>query len=69
MLKLMDAEKPYFDSDISLNSLAESLDESANYASQVINDTHKRIFFAFINSYRIEEMTELMKEPANSKLM
>jgi len=68
LLHLMCMEKPFLDSDISLRSLSENLDESANHISQVINDKHGENFFNFINSYRIDEMTELMKIPSNSNL-
>lgn len=68
LLHLMCNKKPFLDSDISLKSLSENLDESANHISQVINDKHEKNFFDFINSYRIDEMTELMKVVSNSNL-
>ncbi len=68
LLKLMNEERPFLDSNISLKSLSESLDESANHISQVINDKQGLNFFDFINSYRIEEMKRLKKIPSNSNL-
>lgn len=68
LLSLMESEKPFIDSGISLKSLAEKLSESANHVSQVINDKHKINFFDFINTYRIEEMKMLIKNPHNKHL-
>jgi adenylate cyclase len=66
LMELMVNEKPFVDSSISLKSLSEGLDESANYISQVINDRHEVNFNDFINSYRIDEMKRLIEIPANS---
>lgn len=65
---LMVTEKPFLNSDISMKSLSDSLNESANHVSQAINDIHEKNFFDFVNSYRIEEMTKLIKVPSNSNL-
>ena len=68
LLQLMHDEKPFLDSGISLKSLSEGLNESANHVSQVINEKHKINFFDFVNSYRIDEMKVLIKIPSNSNL-
>ena len=68
LLSLMENQKPFIDSGISLKSLAERLSESANHVSQVINDKHKINFFDFINIYRIKEMQMLIKNPHNKHL-
>ncbi|MBL4594794.1 MAG: helix-turn-helix domain-containing protein, partial [Flavobacteriales bacterium] len=68
LLDFMQEEKPYLKANISLTYLAESLSKSANHLSQVINDRHKKNFFDFINDYRIEEMTALLRIPENKRL-
>jgi TolB-like protein/AraC-like DNA-binding protein len=68
LIQLMQNKKPYLNDNINLKSLAESLSESANHVSQVINDSHKKNFFDFINTYRIQEMVGLLKIPKNKHL-
>lgn len=67
LIKLMSSKKPYLKAGVSLKSLADNLSKSANHVSQVINDKHKKNFFDFINEYRIEEMTHLLKSPENKR--
>lgn len=66
LLHLMSTEKPFLNSDFNMKSLSDSLNESANHVSQVVNDIHEKNFFDFVNSYRIEEMTKLVKVPSNN---
>ncbi|MFA7327520.1 MAG: helix-turn-helix domain-containing protein [Candidatus Kapaibacterium sp.] len=65
LIQYMKEQKPYLDSDINLKNLSDKISVSTNQLSQVINDKHNKNFFDFINTYRIDEMTELMKEPSN----
>jgi len=53
--QLMNSDKPYLDSKLSLPRLAKELRVSVNYLSQVINEQLNQNFFDFVNSYRIEE--------------
>ncbi|GLQ32302.1 helix-turn-helix domain-containing protein [Litoribrevibacter albus] len=50
---LMEKERPYLDSQLSLPQLAERMGISTNYLSQVINEQLKLNFFDFINQYRV----------------
>lgn len=68
LLELMVKEKPFLEASISLKSLSESLNESANHISQVINDKHNINFFDFVNSYRIDEMERIIAIPSKSNL-
>ncbi|MCB0401706.1 MAG: tetratricopeptide repeat protein [Flavobacteriales bacterium] len=68
LIRLMETKKPYLNGNLTLNMLAQTLNESANHVSQVINDQHKKNFFAFTNEYRIQEMEQLLKDPENKKL-
>jgi AraC-like DNA-binding protein len=63
----MSDHKPFLDSEISLPRLAEQLDMSLNYLSQVINQQAGKNFFDFINSYRIAEATTLLAEDAENQ--
>ena len=59
---LMENEKPYLDSDIRMDDLAEMLDIPRHHASQVINEHFKSNFFDFINGYRVKEAELALKE-------
>lgn len=52
--------KPYLDPDLTLTSLANQLDTSPNYLSQVINEQFGKNFSDFINAYRIETVKEML---------
>jgi TolB-like protein/AraC-like DNA-binding protein len=67
LMELMATEKPYLNPKISLKALANKLARSSNHVSQVINDKHNVNFFDFVNDYRIHEMTDLLKRPANKR--
>ncbi len=68
LIKLMHDEKPFLDSSISLKSLSENLNESANHVSQIINEKHDINFFDFVNSHRIDEMVRLVRNPSKNNL-
>lgn len=55
LLKLMETEKPYSKSDLTLQKLAAMLEISTHHLSQIINERLNQNFFDFINSYRIED--------------
>ncbi|MBT3273276.1 MAG: helix-turn-helix transcriptional regulator [Spirochaetales bacterium] len=55
LLDFMENRKPYLDGKTSLREIAEDLDLSVNYLSQVINEQLKKSFFDFINEYRVNE--------------
>ncbi|MDO6528224.1 helix-turn-helix domain-containing protein [Motilimonas sp. 1_MG-2023] len=59
-LKFMETEKPFLDNELSLSSLADSLDLPPHYLSQVINQITNKNFFEFINGYRVQFSKELL---------
>ncbi|MGD1959027.1 MAG: helix-turn-helix domain-containing protein [Fulvivirga sp.] len=61
--ELMEEEKPYLNSKLTLSELAERLGSSKNHLSQAINETIGKNFFDYINAYRIEEVKVRMKNP------
>lgn len=55
IVKVMEDEKPYLDSDLKIIDLANHLSVSTNILSQVLNQETNKNFFEFINEYRIAE--------------
>ncbi len=63
LLTLMEAEKPYLDSELKLPDLAEKLNSSIHRVSYLINKKLKVNFYEFINTYRIKEAKEKLGKP------
>ena len=55
LIRFMENEKPYLNSQLRLDHLADNLHLSRHHISQVINEHFDASFFDFVNSYRIEE--------------
>lgn len=66
--ELMKIEKPYLNSGLTLQKLAENLSMPHHHLSQLINDKLNKNFFDFINSYRIAESKELLTGPRGKQL-
>lgn len=64
----MTTEKPYLDTQLSLESLAMKLGLGKHDLSQVINEQLGINFFTFVNQYRIEEFKKQIIEPKNEHL-
>lgn len=54
----MTDQKPYLDPNLTLNSLAQSLDIPPHHLSQIINQFEGQNFNDFVNKYRVEEFIE-----------
>ena len=67
LLLYMESRKPYLDSTLCLNNLAEKLAIPAHHLSQVLNICLNQNFFDFINSYRIKESRRLLSEQDSGK--
>jgi len=63
LMRLMEQEQLYRDSELSLDLLAQRLNLNANYLSQILNQHLNRKFSEFINDYRIEEAKRLLGDP------
>ncbi|MEN8153124.1 MAG: AraC family transcriptional regulator [Acidobacteriota bacterium] len=61
-------EKPYYNEKLNLKDVAEYLNISANYVSQVINEQLNISFFEFVNKYRIREAKSRLCDPENENL-
>jgi AraC-like DNA-binding protein len=60
---LMQTEKPYRNSELSLAALAQQLGVSTHHLSQVINEHAGRNFFDFINDHRVRAAQILLADP------
>jgi AraC-like DNA-binding protein len=67
LIELMETDKPYLDSDLTLRSLAERLHINEHYLSQVINENTGESFYFFINTFRLEEAKRLLREDENQE--
>lgn len=68
VLKLMEEEKVYLDSDLKLKDLADRLGLSVPNTSQLINQNLHKDFNTFINEYRIEAAIDLLESNASLTL-
>lgn len=62
LLQYMEKEKPYLESSLGLQELAQRLSIPSHHLSQVLNTTLMQNFFNFINSYRIKESKRIISE-------
>ena len=68
LINYITTEKPYLNPELSLQELADQVDEKRYFLSIVINQKHNKNFFEFINEYRVEEVKANMKDPKNKYL-
>jgi AraC-like DNA-binding protein len=61
--ELIDTERPYLKSNLSLPDLSKHLSVSTHHISQVLNEKIGKTFFDYINSKRVEEAKRLLKDP------
>ena len=62
---LMEKEKLYRNPYLTLPELAKKLKLSANTLSQVLNGYCGQTFYNFVNTYRLEEVISMMRDPEN----
>ena len=67
LVQLMEREKVYSESELSLAQLAKRLAAHPNYLSQVINEKEGKNFYDYINTLRIEEFKRLIANPASQR--
>ncbi len=67
LIKFMRTEKPYLDSTLCLDDIAQKISIPNHHLSQIINTSFKQNFFDFINTYRIEESKKLLSENDDHK--
>ena len=64
LLGLIEKEELYLDGKLSLKDVADRLNISNNYLSQIINQKTGKNFFRFINEYRVEKAKQLLADKA-----
>jgi ligand-binding sensor domain-containing protein/AraC-like DNA-binding protein len=69
VLQLMNEEKPYLDSELSLQKLASRVEITKEDLSQVINEHLGCNFNNFINRYRIEEAQQKLLDPRENQFV
>ncbi|MCB0743526.1 MAG: AraC family transcriptional regulator [Ignavibacteriae bacterium] len=62
IIRYVENKKPFLDSSLRMSQLADELSISNNQLSQVLNQELDKNFNEFINSYRVKEVQERLKE-------
>ncbi len=65
LLEIMTREKPYLDSELTLNKLSELTSVSNHNLSEVINSRLGKTYYDFINEYRVEEFKKKLEHPSS----
>jgi AraC-like DNA-binding protein len=68
LTRLMEDEKPYLESDLSLPKLAQRLNTSPHTLSQLMNDRLEQSFFDLLATYRVREAQQLLQDSATTNL-
>lgn len=68
LLKLMENDKPYLNSDLSLRTLADQIGIHPNQLSWLLNESLGKNFNEFINHYRVEAFKQLATDPKNANI-
>jgi AraC-like DNA-binding protein len=68
LLRLMEEKRPFTNSFLTLQDLADQMSISAHNLSQVINTRLGKNFYEFVNGYRIEEVKRRLSDPKSRHL-
>jgi len=63
----VERNKPYLNSELTLNQLAESIQIQPRVLSQIINENYNQNFQDYINRLRVEESKKFLIDPTNKK--
>lgn len=66
--QLMTEEKPYLDSGLTVQSLADRMEIPRNQLSHAINSLYSKNFSEFVNTYRVEEFIRKFREQESPEL-
>lgn len=64
----MEQDRLFKQSDLTLQDLSNTLSIPAHNISEVINTRINKNFYDFVNEYRVKEVQEMLKDPANDNL-
>jgi AraC-like DNA-binding protein len=62
LLEVMEGDKPYLKSNLSLSDLSAILHISPHNLSEVINSKLNKSFYEFVNIYRVDEVKRMLKD-------
>lgn len=65
---IMELNKPYLKSDLTLQALSQEINIKPHYLSQIINQYHQKNFSDFVNFYRVKEAQKLILQNSNLKI-
>lgn len=68
LIRIIEEKKPFLESDLTLQKLADMISLPSYHLSQIINEKKNQNFFDFINSYRVEEAKTLLADPRSELL-
>lgn len=66
--KLMEEQKLYLDSELSMRDLTDKLEAPSHHISYLLNVRFNQNFYEFINNYRLEAVKEELINPQNKDL-
>lgn len=64
----MQHEKPYLETDLTIETLAKRLHISRHFLTQILNERLGKNFYLHVNDYRINEAKQRLLEPDNAHL-
>ncbi|BDD03288.1 helix-turn-helix domain-containing protein [Aureibacter tunicatorum] len=67
--ELMKKEKLYLNQELSLNDLAEKLDQPKHHLSEALNTVLEKNFYQYTNAYRVEEAQKQLKNGFNENIL
>ena len=66
--RYMEAEKPYLNSELKVQDVADALNSNRTYVSNCIRNTRGCSFSQFVNIYRVEYAKQLLRRDPDKKL-
>jgi len=66
LVRLMEDQKPFTNSELSLRNLADMLEISPHNLTEVINKYSNKNFYDFVNAYRVEEVKARIRNQENN---
>ena len=66
--RLMEKEKPYLNSELKIQDIANALGINARYISETINTSKDCSFKQFVNRYRIEYAKQVLRQQPDKKI-
>ena len=60
-------EKFFLNTKLTIDDVAGKLGTNSKYLSQMINESHRKNFYTYINTFRVEEAQRLLNDPGHQK--